>query len=507
LVLIVDDRSINRKILARFAASLGPDIRVASFADPWDALRQSQAETPDLVITDFKMPQLDGAAFIRRLREQPATADVPVIVVTAYEDHEIRRQALEAGATDFILSPVDTWEFQTRARNLLVLRAQQRMLRRQALRESEERFRLLVEGVRDYAIFMLDGGGRVTSWNNGAERLLGFAEPDVIGRPIDLLDGVETVGPVDRLPDAPPDLPNVRGLNAGGLLDRARAAGSTRADGWRTRSDGSRFYADLLVTAMGGDGTGVSGYSVVIRDITEARRLEAALRRALNETQVLTRELHHRVRNTLQTISSVMHLQAMPLEAGALKRHVLRTRLRLDTLALLFRHLRVPDRITDVVLSTYLQDLQLVHLGQRPGTAIRIDPEASGLLLELDQAGPLGMLVGEILFSALDDGGAGLPLSIALERGPGQVTLEFVATGLSKADFTHNHGLGRPIIDAIAAQLGAALHVLSQEDGSRTGQVVVRLILPVSLFKEVGPGGTAIDMQIGRPAAVEIAGG
>src|SRR5689334_5645348 len=361
LVFIVDDRSINRKILARFAASLGSDVRVASFADSWVALERSLIETPDLVITDFKMPQLDGAAFIRRLREQPATADVPVIVVTAYEDHEIRRQALEAGATDFILSPVDTWEFQTRARNLLVLRMQQRMLRRQALRESEERFRLLVEGVRDYAIFMLDTGGRVTSWNSGAERLLGFAEPEILGRPIDLPggDGAEACA---------------------ALLDRAREAGSSRSDGWRTRRDGSRFYADLLVTSMG-DADAAPGFSIMNPDTTESRRLEAALRSALNETRVLTRELHHRVRNTLQTISSVMHLQAVPLEPGALKRHVLRTRLRLDTLALLFRHLRVPDRITDVVVSTFLQDLQAVHLGQRAGAPVRIDPATAGLLL------------------------------------------------------------------------------------------------------------------------------
>ena len=78
------------------------------------------------------MPNLDGAEFVQSLRRLPTCRDVPVIVVTAYEDREFRYEALNAGATDFLLSPVDHEEFRARARNLLTLRNQQSLLKRRA---------------------------------------------------------------------------------------------------------------------------------------------------------------------------------------------------------------------------------------------------------------------------------------------------------------------------------------------------------------------------------------
>jgi response regulator RpfG family c-di-GMP phosphodiesterase len=79
------------------------------------------------------MPNLDGAEFVESMRRLPTCVDVPVIVVTAYEDKGFRYNALNAGATDFLLSPVDHEEFRARARNLLTLRYQQSLLKRRAL--------------------------------------------------------------------------------------------------------------------------------------------------------------------------------------------------------------------------------------------------------------------------------------------------------------------------------------------------------------------------------------
>ena len=80
---------------------------------------------PDFIITDYKMPGMNGAAFIARVRAEPALADIPVMVITVFEERNYRLRALDAGATDFLLSPVDHREFVTRARNLLKLRKRQ----------------------------------------------------------------------------------------------------------------------------------------------------------------------------------------------------------------------------------------------------------------------------------------------------------------------------------------------------------------------------------------------
>ena len=134
LIAVVDDRVTNRNILTKLATLAGRGHRRAR-------LRRSQGRrstgrrinTPDLVITDYKMPKLDGAEFVRQFRKLPLCFDVPVVVVTVYEDRDFRYKALEAGATDFLISPVDHHEFRTRVRNLLTLRRQQEIIRKRAL--------------------------------------------------------------------------------------------------------------------------------------------------------------------------------------------------------------------------------------------------------------------------------------------------------------------------------------------------------------------------------------
>ncbi len=121
-ILIVDDRSTNRRILAKLAESVEAGVRVQSFASGNDALASAKASRPDLVFSDFNMPGMNGAEFVAAFRKVAGCAEIPVIIVTAYEDREHRYLALELGATDFLSSPVDHHEFIVRARNLLALR-------------------------------------------------------------------------------------------------------------------------------------------------------------------------------------------------------------------------------------------------------------------------------------------------------------------------------------------------------------------------------------------------
>jgi PAS domain S-box-containing protein len=148
IVAIVDDRITNLKILERLAASLEGGVEVRTFTHPQAALDFAAGEPPDLLITDFNMPELDGAEFIRRLRRQPTCTDLPVMVITAYEDRDLRLLALEAGATDYLLSPVDHHEFRARSQNLLTLRRQQLLLKERAS-TLEEQIRLDEQRHRD----------------------------------------------------------------------------------------------------------------------------------------------------------------------------------------------------------------------------------------------------------------------------------------------------------------------------------------------------------------------
>lgn len=127
-VLIVDDRSTARSLLEGLARSLEQGLRVESYGDPNEALERAAALTPDLIISDYRMPGMDGVEFTRRLRAIPRLADVPVVIVTVVEDRQIRYQALEAGATDFLTRPIDPQECRARCKNLLALRRSQRII-------------------------------------------------------------------------------------------------------------------------------------------------------------------------------------------------------------------------------------------------------------------------------------------------------------------------------------------------------------------------------------------
>jgi diguanylate cyclase (GGDEF)-like protein/PAS domain S-box-containing protein len=197
-VLVIDDRVTNRNILTRLAASVEEGVRVKAFASPQAALDSVLVTMPDLVITDYKMPGMDGADFIRAFRTLPGAREVPVVVVTVYEDRSYCYQALEAGATDFLLSPVDHLEFRARARNLLTMRKQQKLLEQRAhqlrrelvssteqheaaIKASELRLRQLIDTV-PATISSVDVSGRLTLLNRAHEQLYGIDPAAAIGR-------------------------------------------------------------------------------------------------------------------------------------------------------------------------------------------------------------------------------------------------------------------------------------------------------------------------------------
>ena len=138
--------------------------------------------------------------------------------------------------------------------------------REQDLVESEERFRLVVERVRDYGIFALDPEGVVASWNLGAERIKGWSAKEILGQHFSSFYPPET-----------------RAYLPAQMLDRARREGSAEDEGWRVRKDGSRFWANVVITALrDGNGT-LRGFAKVTRDMTERRAVEEALRGAREE--------------------------------------------------------------------------------------------------------------------------------------------------------------------------------------------------------------------------------
>jgi len=137
------------------------------------------------------------------------------------------------------------------------------------LRQSEELFRLLVDSVREYAIFMLDPEGRITTWNSGAQRIKGYEPSEVIGRSFEMFFPEEDVkaGKPQR------------------ELQIARERGMFEDEGWRVRKDGTRFLANAVLTAVHGKHGELRGFAKVLRDVTERKRAEETQRALLEQRE------------------------------------------------------------------------------------------------------------------------------------------------------------------------------------------------------------------------------
>jgi PAS domain S-box-containing protein len=163
----------------------------------------------------------------------------------------------------------------------------------EALRQSEERFRLLVDAVKDSAIIMLDRDGRVASWNSGAERITGYQSEEIMGRHFAVFSPEEAVA--KKWPEQE--------------LAMAREQGRYEDEGSRVRKSGAAFWAYVAVTPVYDRQGVLIGYAMVTRDLTDRRRVEA-LEKAERQTNEFLAMLAHELRNPLAPISNALQLLA-----------------------------------------------------------------------------------------------------------------------------------------------------------------------------------------------------
>lgn len=271
----------------------------------------------------------------------------------------------------------------------------QRRHHEEALRRSEERFRLLVEGVADYAIFMLDANGRIATWNVGAERIKGYTAADIIGRHFSVFY------PPEAQQSGWPDHE----------LQVAAEKGSFVDEGWRVRKDGSMLWANVTITALRHDDGRLLGFAKLTRDLTERKQAEAAEAAGRQRDELLQAERSARMEAQRATrmkdefLATLSHELRTPLSAILGWTQVLRRAGKADKPVDLERAIEVIDRNAraQVKLIDDLLDLSRIMAGK-----VRLDLQPVALLevvqAAVDSALPSAEAKGLRLACRLDPG-------------------------------------------------------------------------------------------------------
>lgn len=233
-------------------------------------IREIEERKPDIILSDHGLPSFDGLTALSLAKRK--CPDVPFVFVTGAMGEEFAIKIFENGATDYVLKHhLDELAPAVRRAIRRAQKQREEMECRSHLLRNEESYRLLVNSVTDYALYMLDPNGRITTWNAGAEKIEGYTATEAIGKHISRLF---------------PDDPTAR-RRYDEMLRFAEEHGRYEEDGWRTRRDGSRFWVNVVITAMRDNAGRLKGFAKIARDLTERKRYSEALNRSELRTRAV----------------------------------------------------------------------------------------------------------------------------------------------------------------------------------------------------------------------------
>jgi len=337
------------------------------------------------------------------------------------------------------------------------------------LRESEERFRLMLENVRDYAIFMLDPGGHIVSWNRGAQRLKGYRADEILGQHFSRFypaEDIERAKPAHE-------------------LVIAAAEGRLEDEGWRVRKNGARFWANVVITALRDQTGTLRGFAKVTRDVTERKRAEELRARLTRQLMVaqdaerrrIARELHDETGQALtgllvglRTIERSQTIEEAVEMAQQLRGVAAQSLVDVRRLARGLHPSILDDLGLSAAVTRYVEEFAQLH---RIVVSLEVGLDSDRLPL-LVQTTVYRVLQEALTNVAKHAGGRNASVRLAREKATVELRVQDDGTGIKRrkgprrAGLSHRQGLGLEGMRERVALLGGSVRVESEPGAGTT---------------------------------------
>jgi len=320
--------------------------------------------------------------------------------------------------------------------------------------EAAARLAAIVESSND-AIFRVTRNATIETWNPAAERLLGYAPKEILGEPLQRLWN----GPAEVLTEL------LHAVRSGSRVDDHEASLSRR--------DGPSVEVALTFAPVRAADGRLLGASTVARDISARKLAERRLMASLREKEVLLKEVHHRVKNNLQVITSILSLQSFRTESPELQATLADAQNRVGSIALFHEKLYQSEDLARVGVGEYLEELVRRMVAQHADARRTIELELAfdDVRLGVDRAIPCGLIVNELLTNSLKHGLRGRPtgaLRVELRQVDGRIRLIVADNGVgmpAEFDPATTRTLGLQLVATFTEQLGGEFEVQRGADG------------------------------------------